>query len=81
VCDPAGCTLAIDTTVSVDHVSATVSAGTAPYQFEWNIISGDPLVSFSGDTLTVTNNGWTIEVIVTDAAGCRTSMILTQAKR
>ncbi|MEO5645218.1 MAG: hypothetical protein ABIS12_17990 [Bacteroidia bacterium] len=77
VCDPAGCTLGTDTTSSVDQFTVSITGGTAPYQIEWNVLSGDPNVTFGPSSINITGNSCVIEIIIVDALGCKTSRIIS----
>lgn len=77
-CDPAGCTIALSTSTISGGKRISISNGTAPYQITWNVINGDPVVAFASATaIDATGSSCTIEVIVTDAEGCKTSLIVT----
>lgn len=75
VCDPVGCNLDISAT----HLSGTVTdiditGGSAPYQIDWNVVSGNPSIKFDGanfNSLISTGSGYSVEIIVLDSKGCK----------
>ncbi|HLP13535.1 MAG TPA: hypothetical protein VK177_16485, partial [Flavobacteriales bacterium] len=74
VCDPAGCSIEITTSAITNGKQAVVSGGDEPYQVDWNVINGAPVVSFSGtnfNALNITGPGSKIELIILDAKGCK----------
>jgi hypothetical protein len=78
VCDPAGCTMTISSSlVSPGVMVITINNGTSPYQVEWNVLDGSPAIDFSGSSVTVVGTGWKVEIISTDAAGCKTSSFVS----
>lgn len=80
-CDPVVCnlqhTFVLGGTTKDPLALFTVVNGQAPYSFEYEIISGTPIINLSaaGNGLEISNNFnemWTIKVYVTDANGCTT---------
>ncbi|MBI4929914.1 MAG: hypothetical protein HY841_04065 [Bacteroidetes bacterium] len=79
VCNPHTCILNITKTIiSTSTSEINVSNGIAPFQIDWNVIQGNPIVNSNGNNLTITGTGWTVEIIVLDASGCKTTKIFTQ---
>lgn len=78
-CDDAPC-MNIETQLSYDangniaSATVSVSGGLAPYQFDYETLSGNATSNLEGNTLTLINNdlkqGFHIVVTVTDANGC-----------
>jgi hypothetical protein len=58
------------TTINIDN-------GTGPYQIEYNVLNGDPVVNIVPGAVTVDGTGWTIEIIVVDANGCKVSQVIS----
>jgi hypothetical protein len=78
VCDPAGCTMTISSSLlSPGVMLITINNGTSPYQVEWNVLDGSPAIDFSGSSVTVVGTHWRVEIISTDAAGCKTSSFIS----
>jgi hypothetical protein len=46
--------------------------GTPPYEYEWNVVSGFPVISpwVSAGGIKITGTAWKVDVIITDAEGC-----------
>ncbi|HYG49383.1 MAG TPA: hypothetical protein VD905_00695 [Flavobacteriales bacterium] len=77
ICSPTGCDVSISpTNVSSTLTNIAVSGGQSPYQIDYNVIHGNPTISFSGtdfNTLKATGTAWEVEVIVLDALGCKST--------
>mgnify|MGYP002362851082 FL=1 len=76
--DSSGCNLKLTKTYTTNPAPpawyVNISAGTAPYNTTWNILSGassNPQVTFTSTGVKVTSSGpCTIEFTVTDDKGC-----------
>lgn len=73
VCDPAGCSISISTSSITGGKNISLANGTSPYQIEWNVIQGNPTITFNGSSIDVVGTGWTVEVIAVDSEGCKVS--------
>jgi len=76
ICSPAGCTLLVNETGTTLGHSISISGGEQPYQVDWNVVSGTPLVQFTGydfSSLSITGSSYIIEIIVLDGQGCKTT--------
>ena len=78
VCDPAGCALTLSSSTTSGQIDITINNGSGPYTIDWNVLQGSTTsVDISGTTITAMGTTLTIEVIVTDAKGCKASMIVS----
>lgn len=76
ICSPVGCTLLVNETGTTLGHSISISGGEQPYQVDWNVVSGTPLVQFTGydfSSLSITGSSYIIEIIVLDGQGCKTT--------
>ncbi|MCI5059423.1 MAG: hypothetical protein MRY83_25140 [Flavobacteriales bacterium] len=74
-CELEECLLEVDFAsggINSNVVYVEAEHGTAPYEYEWNVVSGFPVIMpwAANGGLKITGTGWTVDVIITDAAGC-----------
>lgn len=76
ICDPGGCNINLSGGGAASIY--TINNGTAPYNIQYNIITGDPAVNFTTTGFTVTGGAadYKIEVIITDANGCQFTTVI-----
>ncbi|HXU27908.1 MAG TPA: hypothetical protein VN698_11810, partial [Bacteroidia bacterium] len=70
-CEPSGCNLNIATsTTSGGVTTVSTSNGTAPYTMDYDILSGNPSITFPGGVMTITGAPYKINLTVVDKNGC-----------
>lgn len=81
ICTAVGCDLVISSTSTGTGMNISISGGMEPYQVDWNVISGNPVIQFTGtgfSSINANGTNWVLELIVLDAQGCKTTKVITK---
>lgn len=70
-CAPETCGLEVSTNKVSNTTTVSIDAGLAPYAISWDIVSGSPTISLTDDEIAITGTGFTIQVTIMDANGCK----------
>jgi hypothetical protein len=81
ICDPSGCGVDLNLTSAAEVFLITPSGGMPGYQFDYNILTGSPLISINDcGGLEIDGTQWMIEVICIDSNGCQTVEIFQNSQ-
>lgn len=79
-CNTNQCNLALSITVAKAGTNITVTNQQDPVSFQWNILGGNPKVTYvTEDELNIDGGGvsWEAEIIVTDSKGCKVTQTIS----
>jgi hypothetical protein len=77
-CEPSGCNLQIGTSTAAGVTTVSTTNGTAPYTMDYDILSGNPSITFPGGVMTITGAPYKISLTVVDKNGCNAIKTISQ---
>jgi len=79
-CNKNECNVALVVATPRGATTITVTNGMDPVNFQWNVLQGNPQVTYvTADEISVTGNGtpWQVQLIVTDGMGCKVTQVIS----
>jgi len=81
ICNPVTCNLTLTSVVysGLNKEVFTINNGTGPYNITYNVIYGIPEVNLQVNGFTLIGTAFKVEIVITDAKGCKLTKMFTKA--